>query len=330
MNLILACVLFPVGLVLLLKSADLLVDGAAGLAQRFGISPLVIGLTVVAMGTSAPEVAASITAALTHSGAIAVGNVYGSNVANLALVGGLCALLRPTQVSAGVLRRELPVMLLVAGLLWPLFRDGTLERAESVGLLALFLALLVYTIATARRAAKADLESTVHAGVVELHPHVPARMPRSLPKAMVLVIVGLLGLALGAYLTVESAKAVGRAIGISDAVLGITVVAIGTSLPELITSLVATFKGEDELSVGNLVGSNIFNTLLVVGLAGAVRPFSVEARFVRADYAIMMGVSAAFWLLALPRKRLSRAAGALLVLGYAAYMVYLFGYTRHI
>jgi len=334
MNLILACILFPIGLVLLLKSADLLVDGAVGLARRFGISPLIIGLTVVAMGTSAPEVAASVTAALTGTGQIALGNVYGSNVANLALVGGLCALVWPLTVSRGVLRRELPVMLLVTALLWPVLRDGRLSRLESLQLLVVFFGLLVLTIWVALRERREGAEATaepggpVHAGLVELTPAVPQAVPTSLPKAILLVVLGLIGLPLGAYLVVESAKAFGRAVGISDAVLGITVVAIGTSLPELLTSLVAVFKRQDDISVGNLVGSNIFNTLLVVGAAGTSRPLDVGHRFIAVDYAIMLGTGVVFWVLAWPKRRLGRVSGAMLLVGYVAYMVYLFVYTR--
>ncbi|MBN1123806.1 MAG: calcium/sodium antiporter [Sedimentisphaerales bacterium] len=327
MNIILACVLLPIGLLILLKAADMLVEGSVGLAQRFGISQLIIGLTIVAMGTSAPEVAASITATLTDSGNLAIGNVYGSNIANLALVGGLCAVIRPILVSPGVLRREMPVMLFTALLLFPLLHDGNLSRPDSLILLLLFTGLMIIILRSGLLQARAHRNGTLP--VSDLILNVPQTAPTSIVKSTVFILLGLLGLAFGAYLTVESAKALGKAVGISDAVLGITVVAVGTSLPELITCLVAAFKGHDDISVGNLVGSNIFNTLLVVGASGMTRPFSINPRFVGIDYRIMMIISATFFVLALPKKKISRPAGLFMATTYVLYIAYLFVFTRN-
>ncbi|MBN1815788.1 MAG: calcium/sodium antiporter [Sedimentisphaerales bacterium] len=327
MELIPASVLLAVGFLILLKGADFLVEGSVGLATRFGISQLVIGLTIVAMGTSAPEVAASITATLTGSGNLAVGNVYGSNIANLALIGGICALLRPIRVSPGVLRREIPVMLLTALLLLPLLYDGKLSRPNSLLLLALFFGLLAFTVRSGLR--QAQTHRTGLLAMAELVPDVPQKPPTSFLKTLLFILLGLVGLAFGAYLTVESAKTIGKAIGISEAVLGITVVAVGTSLPELITCLVAAFKGHDDISVGNLVGSNIFNTLLVIGASGMTRPFEIHPRFIGVDFWIMIAVSAIFFLLALPGKKIGRLSGFILTTGYFLYMAYLFVYTRN-
>jgi len=313
----------PTGLVFLLKGADFLVDGAVGLAERLRVRPLVIGLTIVAMGTSAPEVAASVTASLRGLGDIAVGNVYGSNIANLALVGGVCALIRPLGVQAGVRHQEIPVMVVVALGLYPVLYNGFLGRLESGVLLGVFAALITFTIVGAKGGCGAK-------PLIEISPGEHLQQPghrKRLPLVFLLIGAGLLGLALGAHLTVESAVFLGKRLGLSDAVIGLTIIAVGTSLPELMTSTVAAFKGHDDLSIGNLVGSNVFNTLLVIGTAGVIRPFAVSARLVGTDYWIMAGVCTVFMLIVLIQKRISRGAGVFLLCVYLAYMAYLFVYT---
>ena len=325
MNMFWAVVGLSAGLLLLLKCADLLVDGAVALAERLGISPLIIGLTIVAMGTSAPEVAASITAALGGSGDIALGNVYGSNIANLALVGGTCALIRPLTVKLRVQRRELPVMLIVALILYPMLADHFLGLIESLILLAVFAALMILTVLSAIAESKsrpdidADVEEQIHesTGAKEMSP----------TRSIVYILLGLVGLALGAQLTVGSAKYIGASIGLSDTVIGLTMIALGTSLPELMTCVVAAVKGHDDISIGNLVGSNVFNTLLVVGAAGTIRPFAANPRLIGVDYWTMIGVSAAFMLIAVFRKRIGRTSGGLLLAAYVAYMIYVFVFT---
>ena len=313
---ILAVLLLVGGLVLLWKGADLLVRGAVGLAERLGISQLVVGLTVVAMGTSAPEAAASIAAVLDGRGDIAIGNVYGSNIANLALVGGLVCLIRPLQVQASTLRREVPAMLAVALLLWPLLRDKAVSTLEGVFLLVLFATLVVYTVRTARmgspKAPFSGQPATVTPG-------------RTVKRDVLLLIAGLIGLGLGARMAVYGAAEIGSAIGLSDAVIGSTVMAVGTSLPELVTCVVAAVKGHHDISVGNLVGSNIFNTLLVTGIAATVHSFGVGAQFAGGwDYWIMIGVSAGFALTAIVGKRtVGRGSGTVLLAVYIAYLVYL-------
>jgi cation:H+ antiporter len=306
------------GLTVLWKSADLLVAGAVGLAQRLGISPLIIGLTVVAMGTSAPEVAASIAAAVRGAGDIAVGNVYGSNIANLALVGGLTALIRPISIQKRTLRREIPAMLIVALMLWPILIDTKLLRSEGIGLLAIFAALILLTVYTAKREAAAQQSNNT--GTPEQHG----------TKHIIFVVIGLAGLALGAEMTVRGAVVIGKQIGLSEAVIGLTIVALGTSLPELATCVVASIKAQHDISIGNLVGSNIFNTLLVTGTAGTIRPFDVVERLAAgSDYWIMIAVSAAFAVFAVVGKRaISRLAGSVLLLIYIVYMFCLFFFGK--
>ena len=321
-----AILLLPTGLAILIKGADLLVEGSVALAERFGISPLIIGLTVVAMGTSAPEVAASIDATLHNLGDTAIGNVYGSNIANLALVGGLAALISPIAVKLSTLKREMPVMIIVALLLYPLLADKYLGRGDSLLLLVGFFALIIFTVISGLSESR---RTPAHADSVagQIADKGLAK-PKTLISSILFIIIGLLALAGGAELTVQSAKCLGSAIGLSDAVIGLTIVAIGTSLPELVTCVIAALKGHDDISIGNLVGSNVFNTMLVVGSAGAIRPFAINARLIGEDYWLMIAVSVAFVLIALVGKRINRIAGTILLAVYAGYMVYLFAFTR--
>lgn len=316
MNILWALLLLFGGLVILWKSADWLVDGAVGLAKQFGVSPLIIGLTIVAMGTSAPEVAASIAAAVRGVGNVAIGNVYGSNIANLALVGGVAALIRPIRVQLRTLSGEMPVMIAVALLLWPVLADGGLSRPEGIILLSIFAGLIVLTIFTSHKKPEA-LQGEATSG------------KQDVKRSVLFVIVGLAGLALGADMVVRGAVFIGERVGLSKAVIGLTIVAIGTSLPELVTCVVAAIKGQHDISIGNLVGSNVFNTLLVVGTAGVVRPFGdIASRLAGGvDYWTMIAVSGVFVLLAAIGRRVGRVSGTLLLLGYIGYMVYLLVYT---
>ncbi len=328
MNIFWAIILLVAGLVILLKGAGWLVDGAVTLAEKFGVSALVIGLTIVAMGTSAPEVATSITAAARGFGNIAIGNVYGSNIANLALVGGLCALIRPISVQIRTIRRELPAMLLVVLLLWPVLANLHLGRAEGLGLLVLFAVLLIFTVYMGMREAKSRPAevSHIHEQIHDKKPHVE----RPLRTSVFLIVVGLAGLALGANLAIKGGVHIGEKAGLSKAVIGLTIIAIGTSLPELMTCIVAALKGHDDISVGTLVGSNIFNALLAVGCAGLIRPFDVAGRLIGVDYWVMVVISAAFILMAITGKLINRLEGLLLTCAYAAYLVYLLIFTRAI
>jgi cation:H+ antiporter len=324
-NLPLAVVFLAIGLVLLWKAADFLVSGAVSLANQLGVSPLVIGLTIVAMGTSAPEVAASIAAAIRRTGDIAIGNVYGSNIANLALVGGLCAMIRPISVRLGVLKREIPVMVLVALLLYPALYNLVISRLEGVVFLAMFAAMIVLTILQSKKQIekKPEIETELH-DEIQI---VQKVKPKAMWVSLVLIAVGLAGLALGAEITLRGAIVIGRKAGLSEAVIGLTIVAVGTSLPELATCLVASFKKQDDISIGNLVGSNIFNTLLVTGTAGIVSPLEITKRLAGADYWIMVSVSAIFMVMAVIGRKISRIDGAILFCVYVGYLVYLFAFT---
>jgi cation:H+ antiporter len=320
MALTLHIILLAGGLVILWKCAELLVAGAVGLARMLGVSSLVVGLTVVAMGTSAPELAASIAGVLQKAGGgdIAVGNVFGSNIANLALVGGLIAIIRPLKVQRRTLLREIPVMLAVALLLWPFLHNRQLNRPEAAILLAVFAVLIILTVYSARRESKLGILQSESS-------EQDVKQTRSARKNILFVLLGLAGLAIGAKMAVQGAVFIGFVIGLSKGVIALTIIAFGTSLPELVTCVVAAIKGHHDISIGNLVGSNIFNTLLVTGAAGVVRPFDVGPRLAGGvDYWIMIIVSVVFTALIIIGKQvLGRLSGLLLVCSYIGYIIYL-------
>lgn len=309
------------GLVLLVAGAEVLVRGAAKLAAQFGISPLVIGLTVVAFGTSAPETAVSVQAALNGSGDIAIGNVVGSNIANVLLILGMTALVAPLVVSRQLIRLDVPIMigasLVTFGLAW----DGELSRIDGA---LLFTAVVVYTlflIISSRRekAAEVDDEFAKEFGLDE-----PAKPHAALINAG-LVIAGLVLLVVGSNFLVEGAVALARALGLSELVIGLTVIAIGTSLPELATSIMAAFRGERDIAVGNIVGSNIFNLLCVLGLASLVSPqaIGVSSNALAFDFPVMIAVAVACLPIFFAGYCIKRWEGALFIAYYVAYTLYL-------
>lgn len=317
----LATILLVAGLVIIWKAADLLVSGAVGFARYLGVSPMVIGLTVVAMGTSAPEVAASITAVREGMGDLAVGNVYGSNIANLALAGGLCALIRPIRVASLTLKREIPAMVAVAFVLWPIVSDLNISIVEGVVLLVIFAGLVAFTVYSAKKDVRQDESLALDSQQTDEVKH------RSVSVSILFIALGLAGLVLGAKITIRGAVVIGEIIGLSEAVIGQTIVAIGTSLPEIVTCIVAVKKGHDDIVIGNLVGSNVFNALLVMGVAGVCGPFEITASLAGVDYFIMIAVSCVFVAMAMIGKKIGRLDGLVLCLSYAGYLVYLLCYS---
>ncbi|PZQ27424.1 MAG: sodium:calcium antiporter, partial [Ectopseudomonas oleovorans] len=278
------------GLVLLVAGAEVLVRGAAKLAAQFGIPPLIIGLTVVAFGTSAPETAVSVQAALDGSGDLAIGNVVGSNIANVLLILGMTALVAPLIVSRQLIRLDVPIMigasLLTFGLAW----DGSLSRLDGALLFAGVLTYTGFLIYSARKDKGGDDdEFAKEFGLDE------APKPYAWAINLGLIIAGLVLLVTGSNFLVEGAVTLARALGISELVIGLTVVAIGTSLPELATSILAAIKGERDIAVGNIVGSNIFNLLCVLGLASLVSPaaISVSPNALAFDFPVMIAVAVA-------------------------------------
>lgn len=309
---VLAVVLLALGVVLLAGGAEALVRGGAALARRLGLTPLVIGLTVVAFGTSAPELIVSVSSACRGYGDLAVGNVVGSNIFNIAVILGLAAVLAPLQIERAVIRREAPLMLgvmvLAAGLLW----SGAVTRLAGIALLVLLAAYTCGGIMLARREAAAD-------SAVGFDGTAGPVLARGLAVDLGL-IAGALGLlVIGSRFFVDGAMTIARSLGVSEAVLGLTIVAAGTSLPELATSVVAARRREADIAVGNILGSNIFNVLGVLGLTAVVRPVRA-AGITILDLAVMIGLAAALLPLLATGRRLERWEGALLLAGFGVYL----------
>lgn len=319
MTIALAVLLFAVGLVALIKGADWLVHGAGSIAEAAGISKLVVGLTVVAFGTSTPELAASIGASLKEgAGGLVVGAVVGSNIANIALILGCSALLRPVPCDRIVVYKEVPVMIVVMGLGVLAMLGGSISRLEGAGLFALLLLYVWHQYQVSKQGKVFDPEAT--AGI-----EVPTKPVRGWwVKQLLLIVAGVVGLTVGAELLVRGSITIATALGVPDFIIGLTMVAFGTSLPELATSLRAAAKSQSEIAVGNIIGSNVFNVLGVLGVTAAIFGAQVPAEAMTRDVWVMMGVG----LLLLPMLRvgwgLSRVSGTILILIYAGYITLLF------
>ena len=302
-----------VGLVLLYGGAEGLVRGSAALALRAGLTPLVVGLTVVAFGTSSPELVVSVQAALAGRGDLAVGNVVGSNIGNVALILGLSVVIRAMEVKAQLLRLDVPVMVGVSALLWALLSDGGLGRIEGAALVVGAVAYTLFNLWQARRETAAA--QSVGEAVLP-----PPRGP--LWRDVLFIGGGLALLVFGAHFLVGGAVDVARQLGLSEAVIGLTIVAIGTSMPELATSVVAALRGEGDLAIGNVVGSNVFNVLGILGAAAVVRPLEIGG-ISPIDLAAMTFLAALLLPLMRTGFRLVRWEGGLLLALYAAYVYYL-------
>ncbi len=306
--------LFLVGLVLLYFGAEFLVAGASAVALGLGITPLIVGLTVVAFGTSSPELLVCLMAAFKHTDDISVGNILGSNIANIALILGCSSLVRPLEVHVQAVRREFPVMAVASIMMVLVCLDGTITRVEGGILVLSMLFYLMYTLVSARKESQEPLGESEFDDADTAHPM--ANYAR--------IAGGIVGLSGGAYLMVESATTIARAMGIPELVIGITVVALGTSLPELATSVVAAYRDESDISVGNVIGSNIFNIFLVLGLASMIVPITVGPQAVHVDMWVMLGVALGIWPILRTGHKVSRLEGVLMLLFYATYVGYLF------
>ncbi len=314
---------FLAGFVLLVGGAELLVRGASGLARAVGISPLVVGLTVVAFGTSAPEVAVSVGASLSGTGDIAFGNVVGSNIANVLLVLGLSASLAPLTVAGALVRREVPLMILSSLLVAVLALDGAIGRGEGVLLLAL-LALWTGWTVRASRAEVRGVDAAVAAAGICAEP-APRRSGRELAGNVLLATAGFGLLVVGSDYLVAAAVTVAKVLGVGELVIGLTVVAVGTSLPEIATSVMASLRGARDIAVGNVVGSNIFNLLGVLGAAGVAGSggVPVNPRALAFDVPVMIGTAAACLPVFFAGSSITRKEGLFLLSGYGAYVLWL-------
>ena len=308
MDIFVQLLLLALGFVMLVKGADWFVEGSSGIADRFGIPQLVIGLTIVAMGTSAPEAAVSVTAALKGTANIAIGNVVGSNIMNVLVILGLAAAITPIAVAKTTVRYEIPFMLVITLLLMGFgYLGGSVNLWEGIILWVLFISYLLYMLWLAKTG-QAESEEIEVKG--------------SLWKLLAMVVIGLVLIVWGSDVTVDAATKLAKAFGVSDQFIGLTIVALGTSLPELFTSVSAAMKGKADIAIGNIVGSNIFNILFVIGTSALIIPVTFVSSFV-VDCLVAVAAGVLLWLFVFRKQKLTRIGGITMLVGYAAYFVYL-------
>ena len=305
--------LLIVGFVLLIKGADFFVDGASSIAGKLKVPSLIIGLTVVSMGTSMPEAAVSVSASLSGNNAISLGNVIGSNVFNFLMVVGVSSIILPIVSDRDVLKRDMPINIAITAILCVMLLDGQLSRIDSIILLLLFASYMFILIRSA-------LKNRVEAEEQKI---------LSWGKSIVFVIIGLAAIIGGGQLVVNSSKTIAAALGMGETLIGLTVVAIGTSLPELVTSVVAAKKGDSGIAMGNVVGSNVFNILFILGMAGTIKPMTANVEFF-IDTGILIAVSFMMLAFAFTKKNTSRIEGAICVLIYVAYTAYIIMRAFHV
>lgn len=315
---LLAAVALVIGLALLVWSADRFVGGASETASHFGVPPLLIGMVIVGFGTSAPEIVVSILAAYQGNPGIALGNAYGSNITNIALILGITALIAPIAVQSQVLRREMPVLIAVTLLTVGLLSNLDLSRMNAVVLLVVFAAYMGWSVWSGMRHRDGHL-------AVEMEIELEANKT-SLGKSIFWLVAGLVLLVVSSRLLVWGAVEIATSLGVSDLIIGLTVIAVGTSLPELASSVVAARRGEHDIALGNVIGSNLFNTMVVVGLAGLIHPLPLEKELLYRDVGTMTAVTIGLFFIAYGFKgpgRINRPEGAALLLVYICYTGFL-------
>lgn len=309
--------LFLIGLLVLYFGAEGLVQGASSVALQYGIPPVVVGLTVVALGTSMPEFLVNFFAVLTDESPLALGNIIGSNISNVALILGSCALVLPITITPEILRREYPIMLGVMVLFYLCALDGVIGAIDGGVMVLLLVGLGGYLLYETHQSDPAPIVDEVEKDLEEA----PSDLS-PLAKGVYLV-GGMVGLALGAHLMVDSAVAIAHRLGIATGIIGLTAVALGTSLPELAASMVSTAKEESGMSVGNVMGSNMLNVLFVVGILSIFEPLNVEPRSLRIDFPVMIAFCALLLPISWSKYRISRVGGTVLLVGFLSYMGYL-------
>lgn len=315
----LAVIALIIGLALLVWSADRFVEGSASTARHFGMPPLLIGMVIVGFGTSAPEMVVSALATLEGSPGIALGNAYGSNIANIALILGITALISPIMVHSTVLRKELPILTLVTFFAVVLIADLELTRFDAILLLLVFGFLMAWTIYQGLKQKTDSLAKEVEAEAIE------KAMP--IKRAVFWLVAGLVLLIVSSRILVWGAVEIAQIFGVSDMIIGLTIIAVGTSLPELASSVIAARKGEHDIALGNVLGSNLFNTLAVVGIAGTIHPFAVEPETLSRDMVVMVALTVLLFLIGFGFRgrqgRINRFEGTALLLAYVGYTAWL-------
>lgn len=319
MEMVLQILILVLGFVCLVKGSDWFVDGAAGIATKFGIPQLIIGLTIVAMGTSAPEAAVSITAAFNGSADITIGNIIGSNILNVLIILGLSAVVYPLTVEKSTLKIDIPVTIVATVLLFVLGLDGNITRIDGIIMLGIFVAYIAFLIVSAKKAQNQVSVSSENENLSDENAKTEGK-PKSIAFLILITIVGLALVILGSRFVVSSASFIARKFGLSERFIGLTIVALGTSLPELFTSVVAASKKNSDIAIGNIIGSNLFNILFVVGLSSLVIPVPFSPAF-RIDTMVALASIVAVLLFCLPKKNLSRVAGGIFLVAYLAYFL---------
>ena len=305
-------IVLVVSFVALIKGADIFVEGASSLAKKLGVSAAVIGLTIVAMGTSAPEAAVSISAALKGSNEIALGNVVGSNLFNLLMVLGICMIITKIPTQKETLKRDFPwnVIATVAIIAFIVFFDTKITRLEGIALLVLFVSYMAYLLYKTLKERNVSEEDEI--------------ADISLGKSLIFLVIGLALVIVGGDLVVDSATSIARSWGVSDALIGLTIVAMGTSLPELVTSIVAARKGESDMAIGNVIGSNLFNLLFILGMTATIMPVAIDlASGILIDTIVLLAVTVMMYIFSATGNKLQRAEGVVAVLCYGGYLAYI-------
>lgn len=301
-------ILLIAGVVIVLKGADWLTDGAVGIAEKMGIPQLVIGLTIVAMGTSMPELCVSLVSALKNTPDLAVGNVVGSNTFNTLLIVGCAAMVAPITVLHSTVKKDIPFTFIASMFLFIMCVDGKISRLDAAILLIFFILFMVLTLRTGKQT-PSDVELS-------------GKKPIATGKAILLLIIGMAGLVLGSNVFVDNASFVAAQLGVSDAIIGLTIVAGGTSMPELATSIVSARKGDSGIAIGNVLGSNVFNILMILGVTGVISPMTIQG-ITTLDLSMLIISMTMFWLFSFTKYRVERWEGLVLSLTYIGYLSYL-------
>lgn len=326
-------VILFIGFILLMKGADFFVDGACAIAKRFGISEMVIGLTIVAMGTSLPEAAVSLAAAWKGNADISVGNVVGSNILNILIILGITSVITELMIQKNTIRYEMPFLILITAVLLFMGMDGKIAFYEGIILWILFLVYLGYLFKISKAETTDRIEisnqteaetttSTKIENIDLIKTDFENKQGMSVLKSIVFTLIGLVMIIIGSNFAVDAASSIARLIGLSERFIGLTIVALGTSLPELVTSVTAARKGSADIAIGNIVGSNIFNILFVLGTTALIISIPFQIQF-RVDTMIAVGAAVLLWICSMRNCRLGRKAGTVMLLAYAGYFMYL-------
>ncbi len=315
----LSIILIAIGFALLVKGADFLVDGSSNIAKKFHIPEIIIGLTIVSIGTSMPELFVSLTSALEGHSDMSMGNVIGSNIANLLLILGLSTIIRPIKFQRETRLIEMP-MCLILTIIFMIFcnTEGVISKIEAIILLILFIIFILYTIIMGKNGEKFDKEETI----IELKTE---NEKVSIFKSIVFIVLGIIGLKVGGDLTVDNALVVARFFNISEKIISLTILAIGTSLPELVTSVTAAIKGNSDIAIGNIIGSNIFNMLLIIGISALINPIIYNVSYNLEMVILILGILLlSIFPIIPPKNQMNRSNGLIYLIIYVLYMVNLF------